>query len=176
MLVTSSFLLSSNLSTLYKLYEKQKYDKACDYAVKYFNKNKNSEQYITLYGLACLETDKIYRIATPMLRLKETKDARENSAYFSTILLQKTLLFQALVDKVPLSNLNLPSTNFIVSKIFKYFVKKEYTLKDDVYIFMDDTKEGIKYQLYIQETKKQKKYMIIDVYKEDKFTRRYRYE
>jgi len=76
-LMTTVFLFSSNLSTLYKLYEKQEYTKACDYAVKYFYKkrNKNSEQYLTLYGLSCLETDKIHRIATPMLRLKNTKDA-----------------------------------------------------------------------------------------------------
>ncbi|CAA6809070.1 MAG: Unknown protein [uncultured Sulfurovum sp.] len=175
-LMTTTFLFSSNLSTLYKLYEKQEYSKACDYAVKYFNKNKNSEQYVTLYGLACLETDKIHRIATPMLRLKETKDSRENAAYFSTILLQKTLLFQALIDEVSLTDLHLPTTNFILSKIFKLYVKKEYVLKDNIYIFMDEQKKEMKYQLYIEETKKHKKYMIIDIYKDDKFTRRYRYE
>ena len=176
--MTTAFLFSSNLSTLYKLYEKQEYTKACDYAVKHFQKkrNKNSEQYLTLYGLSCLETDKIYRIATPMLRLKETKDARENSAYFSTILLQKKLLFQALVDKTSLKNLHLPSTNFILSKIFTLFVNEDYVLKDGVYIFNNTEKKDMKYQLYIEENKKKEKHMIIDVYKDDKFTHRYRYK
>lgn len=170
-------LYASNLSTLYKLYEKQAYDKACDYAVKYFNKkrNKNSEQYMTLYGLSCLETNNIHRIATPMLRLKSTKAARANATYFSTILLQKTLLFQALVDDVSLSDLHLPSTNFVVSKIFKLFLHKEYTQKGNVYIFKDEEKKEREYRLYIQE-EKNKKYMIIDTYRDDKFSHRYRYQ
>jgi hypothetical protein len=178
LLMTTAFLFSSNLSTLYKLYEKQEYKKACDYAVKYFYKkrNKNSEQYLTLYGLSCLETDKIYRIATPMLRLNSTKDARANSAYFSTILLQKKLLFQALVDKTSLKNLNLPRTNFILSKIFTLFVHEKYVLKGDIYTFKDEENKEMKYQLYIKENKKKEKQMIIDVYKNDKFTHRYTYK
>lgn len=177
LLMTTGFLFSSNLSTLYKLYEKQEYDKACDYAVKYFykKKNKNSDQYLTLYGLSCLETDKIYRIATPMLRLTSSKDARANATYFSTILLQQKLLFQALLDDIPLIDLHLPSTNFILSKIFADFVKKEYSEKDGVYTFKDSSKKEMKYQLYIQETKKQKQ-MIIDIYKDDKFINRYKYK
>lgn len=177
LLMTTAFVFSSNLSTLYKLYEKQEYDKACDYAVKYFykNKNKNSDQYLTLYGLSCLETDKIYRIATPMLRLTSSKDARANATYFSTILLQQKLLFQALLDKTPLTDLHLPSTNFILSKIFADFVNKEYSEKDGIYSFKDATKKEMKYQLYIEESNKQKQ-MIIDIYKDDKFINRYKYK
>jgi len=75
LLMTTPFLFSSNLSTLYKFYEKQEYDKACDYAFKNFSKkrNKNSEKYMTLYGLSCVETDKIDRIAMPMLRLMHVR-------------------------------------------------------------------------------------------------------
>ncbi|CAA6824974.1 MAG: Unknown protein [uncultured Sulfurovum sp.] len=177
-LLTTISSFASNLSTLYKLYEKQKYDKACDYAVKYFykKKNKNSEQYLTLYGLSCLETDKIYRIATPMLRLKSSKNARANAAYLSTILLQKKLLFQALVDEVPLEGLRLPETNFIVSKIFKLYLNQEYVLKNNIYTFQDREKTALKYQLYVEENKKKEKFMIIDTYKDDKFIHRYRYK
>jgi len=178
LLLMSSYLFSSNLSTLYKLYQKQEYNKACDYAVKYFNKkkNKNSEEYLTLYGLSCLETDKIYRIATPMLRLKSTKDARANASYFSTILLQKKLLFQALIDGTTLTDLHLPRTNFIISKLFKLFVKKQYELKNNVYIFEDEVKSDMEYRLYIEENHAEKKFMIIDIYKDDKFIHRYRYQ
>lgn len=174
--IVSSFLSASNLSKLYKMYEKQEYDKACNYAMKYFSKNKKSEPYLTLYGLSCLETDNIHRIATPMLRLKKTKDARSNAAYFSTILLQKELLFQALVDKISLSNLQLPNTNFILSKIFTLFSNKEYEFKNDIYSFKDKEKKEMAYKLYIEERKTEEKYMILDIYKNDKFTHRYRYQ
>lgn len=176
-MLSSLSLFSSSLSTLYKLYEKQEYDKACDYAVKHFYKkrNQNSEEYLTLYGLACLETDKIHRIATPMLRLKSTKAARANATYFSTILLQQKLLFQALVDGVALKDLHLPKTNFIISKIFNLFIKGTYQERDNIYIFLDEQKTDMEYRLYI-ETNKEKRYMIIDIYKDDKFTHRYRYQ
>ncbi len=178
LLMTTAILFSSNLSTLYKLYEKQAYDKACDYAVKHFYKkrNQNSEEYLTLYGLSCLETDKIYRIATPMLRLKKSKDARANAAYFSTILLQKKLLYQALIDKTSLKNLHLPTTNFVLSKIFTLFVNEAYSLRDNIYSFQDSQKREMRYQLYIKENRQKEKLMIIDVYRDDKFIQRYRYK
>ena len=176
MLFTSLFLPASNLSKLYKMYEKQEYDKACNYAMKYFNKNKNAENYLTLYGLSCLETNNIERIATPMLRLKKSKDARANAAYFSTILLQKELLFQALVDKISLKNLQLPNTEFILSKIFTLFSQEKYSLKNEVYTFKDKEKKEMKYKLYIKENSKKQKQMILDIYKEDKFTHRYTYQ
>jgi len=174
-LMTTSFLFSSNLSKLYKMYEKQEYIKACDYAVKYYNKNKNNEKYLTLYGLSCLETDKLYRIATPMIRLGESESSRANASYFSTILLQKQLLRQALFDGKKIDDLHLPTTNFILSKIFNLFVNKAYILKDDIYKFKDKDNKEKTYKLYIDKSVKNKIYMIIDIYKDEKFIKRYRY-
>jgi len=72
--------------------------------------------------------------------------------------------------------LHLPSTTFVLSKIFNLFIEEKFILNNGVYKFEDNTKESVKYQLYIEETKKDKKYMIIDIYKDEKFTHRYRYE
>ena len=175
LLMTTVFLFSSNLSKLYKLYEKQEYDKACNYAHKYYykKKNRNSENYSTFYGLSCLETNKISRIAIPMTALTKTEDARANASYFGIILLQKQLLLQALIDKKPLGKLHLPSTNFIISKLFTLFLEKKYTLEDNVYKFID---KNLRYELYIKKAKKNHEYMVIDIYKDEKFTKRYQYK
>jgi len=169
-----SFLYSSNLSTLYNYYTHQEYDKGCDYAMKYYNKNRDNEKFVTLYGLSCLETDNIYRIATPMIVLKDTKASRENASYFGTILLQKQLLKQAILDNKPLGDLRLPKTNFVLSKIFNLFVNKRYVLEDGIYKLQDAQNKDIKYQVYIE--KENKNYMIIDIYQNDKFIKRYRYK
>jgi hypothetical protein len=174
LLFNLSFLYSSNLSTLYNYYTNQEYDKGCDYAMKYYNKNRDNEKFITLYGLACLETNNIHRIATPMIVLKKTKESRENASYFGTILLQKELLRQAIVDNKTLGNLQLPKTNFVLSKIFNLFVAKKYTLKDGIYRLKDSENKNIKYQVYIEKDKKN--YMIIDIYQNDKFIKRYQYK
>ena len=174
-LMTTTFLFSSNLSTLYKLYEKQQYDKACDYAHKYYykKKNRNSENYATFYGLSCLETNKISRIAIPMTALTKSEDARANASYFGTILLQKQLLLQALIDKKPLGELRLPKTDFILSKIFTLFLEKKYLLEENIYKFTD---KNLLYHLYIKKARKGHQYMVIDIYKEGKFTKRYQYK
>ena len=169
LILLSLALFSSNLSTLYKYYEKQEYDKGCNYGMKYYKKNRNNEKYLTLYGLSCLETDNIDRISKPMLRLNKSKASRENASYFATILLQKQLLKQALLDAKPLGDLRLPKTDFILSKIFRLFVQKKYQLSDGVYSFEEQT---IKYQLYLDNKDK----MIIDSYQNGKFTKRYRYK
>ena len=91
----------------------------------------------------------------------------------SWILLQKQLLLQALIDKKPLGDLHLPTTNFIISRLFTLFIEKKYTIEDNVYTFMD---KNARYQLYIKKGKKNRQYMVIDIYKEEKFTKRYQYK
>jgi len=159
------------------MYESQEYTKACDYALKYYYKkaNKNNEKYVTLYGLSCLETDKIDRIAIPMTQLKKSVSSRANASYFSTILLQKQLLQQAVVDGKKIDGLHLPTTNFILSKIFNLFVNKEYILKDNIYRFEDKDNREKTYKLYMDKSKNNNQYMIIDIYKDEKFIKRYRY-
>jgi len=174
MIYSLSFLYSSNLSTLYNYYTHQEYDKGCDYAMKYYNKNRDNEKFVSLYGLSCLETDNIHRIATPMIVLRNTKASRENASYFGTILLQKQLLKQAILDNKPLGDLRLPKTNFVLSKIFNLFVAKKYLFQDGIYRLEDSQNKNIKYQVYIE--KENKNYMIIDIYQNDKFIKRYRYK
>ena len=172
----SSLLFCSNLSDIYKLYEKQEYEKGCDYGAKYYSKNINSENYLTFYGLSCLETNSINRLAQPMVKLGRTKELRETASYFATILLQKQLLKQFLLDGTELGNLKLPKTNFVLSRIFNLFVKQEYSVKDDTYILVDSDKKDIRYEVYIKESKKNINYMIIDIYQGDKFIKRYQYD
>lgn len=177
-LMTTTFLFSSNLSILYKLYEKQEYNKACNYAFKYYYKkqNKNSENYLTFYGLSCLETNNLSRIATPMVALTKSEDARANASYFATILLQKQLLLQALIDEKPLGDVYLPKTNFVLSKVFDLFIIKKYTFQNNIYEFIDEHKKEFTYKLYMKKNKKNTQYMILDIYKDEKFTKRYQYK
>ncbi len=76
----------------------------------------NSEKFLTLYGLNCLETDSIDEIAKPMVLLKKSRESRQNASYFATILLQKQLLKQALLDKREIGYLKLPTTNFSLKR------------------------------------------------------------
>ena len=172
----SSLLLSSNLSEIYKFYENQEYEKGCRHGAKHYSKNINNENYLTFYGLSCLETNSISHLAQAMVKLGRTKELRETASYFATILLQKQLLKQFLFDGKELNNLKLPKTEFVLSRIFNLFVKKEYRVEEDTYILIDSNKKDIRYEVYIKESKQSKNYMIIDIYQNDKFTKRYQYD
>ena len=172
----SSLLFCSNLSEIYKLYENQEYEKGCDYGAKYYSRNVNNENYLTFYGLLCLETNSLNRLAQPMVNIGETKELRETASYFATILLQKQLLKQFLLDGKKLGELKLPKTDFVLSRIFNLFIKQEYRVEGDIYILVDKDKKDIRYEVYIKKSKKNINYMIIDIYQGDKFTKRYQYD
>ena len=176
MLFFPLWLSASPLSKLYNFYEKQEYDKGCDYGHKYYTKNSKSEKYATLYALSCLETNNIDRVARSMLSLNSSKESRENASYFTTILLQKELLMQAILDDKPLGDLVLPKTSFYLSKVFDGFVAKRYTKDGEAYYLKDSDNPERYYKIYIETTKNKEHYMIIDIYEKEKFTKRYRYK
>jgi hypothetical protein len=161
-------LFSGNLSKLYKLYEKQEYEAGCKLAKRLYRSYLENEKFLTLYGLNCLETNDIDEIAKPMVLLKKSRESRQNASYFGTILLQKQLLKQALLDGRELTILKLPTTNFYLSKVFNAFVRGNYKRDGKKYIIEDD---NTLYQLYIDN----KSRMVIDLYKSGRFLKRYIY-
>ena len=167
-LIVTLPLFSGNLSKLYKLYEKQEYEKGCKLAKRIYRGYLDNEKFLTLYGLNCLETDNIDEIAKPMVLLKKSRESRQNASYFGTILLQKQLLKQALLDRRELTILKLPTTNFYLSKVFNAFVRGNYKRDGNKYIIDNgDTS----YQLYIDS----KSRMVVDIYRDGKFLKRYIY-
>ena len=75
---------------------------------------------------------------------------RKNSVYFLTILYQKKLLLNSILDKADISFVKLPKTNYILSDIFIKYVKKDFTKRKNVYLFKDDEDPKITYKLSVQ--------------------------
>ena len=105
---------------------------ACDEGISKLSRNKNDEKFVSLYAFACLQADNIDRLALPIIMLKNSRDARKNAAYFSTILLQKNLLIDALENNQDISGLNLPSTDYVLSKVFSLFAAQQFAFRNNV--------------------------------------------
>ena len=160
--------LTLNLSAdmkqnMFNLYQNEKYENVCQLGFDNFRANKKDEEFISLYALACLKSDYIDRLAIPIALLKQSPEARANSAYFSVILMQKKLLYHALVDNYNLSTIKLPSTEYILSKIFDLYSKLPKHTTRAFYLFEDNKDKRITYKLYLVEDYKHKK-MIIEKY------------
>lgn len=152
LLIITLFLLTiplaaDNKQKLFDLYQQGEYLKACDLGLKGLSHFKADENYVSLYAFSCLKADIVDRLATPITLLHQTKESRANASYFSLILLQKKLLMQALYDNKPITNLTFPTSSYLLSKLFDFYLKdpqpnrliKEYT---------DSADTRLSYKLY----------------------------
>lgn len=148
---------------MFDLYQNKKYEDVCSIGFNNFRNNNKDEEFISLYAFACLNSDFIDRLSTPIAMLKFSKESRANSAYFSIILMQKKLLFHALVDGYNISQLNLPTTDYVLSKVFDLYSKLGSHEPRSLYILEDENDNKLTYKLYLEKGERIDK-MIIEEY------------
>jgi len=167
-IISYSFAISK--IDVYNAYHKKNYKKACFEGAKiYFNFKKDND-FLTIFADSCLKTDNINRMAFPAMLLVRNSSDRSNAIYFLTILYQKKLLYKSLIDGFDVSGFKFPTTNYILSKIFVKYSKKEYIKKNNIYIFTDDKNPNIKYKMKLIKDKNIYK-ILINTYKNNILTK-----
>jgi len=149
---------------MFNLYQNQKYEDVCTIGFDNFNNNSKDEEFISLYAFSCLNSDYIDRLAIPVAMLKFSKESRANSAYFSVILMQKKLLYHALQDNYDLSTLKLPTTDYVLSKVFDLYSKLKKHEPRAFYLFEDENDKKLTYKLYLSKDEKLNKMVIEEFY------------
>lgn len=139
------------------------YLQACDLGQKGFLYHLSDEAYISLYAFSCLKADQIDRLAEPISMLNQTKESRENAAYFSVIMMQKKLLMQALYDNKLIKNLKFPTSAHTLSKVFDLYIKNPQS-NQHIKEYTDPTNNRINYKLYTSEKNGQKSIVIDEFY------------
>ncbi|MDF1881890.1 hypothetical protein JHD50_11380 [Sulfurimonas sp. MAG313] len=169
-----SILQADIKTSLYHLYQDKQYEDACKQGLKVFQQYRKDEEFVSLYAFSCLNADQIDRLAIPISILKNSEEARSNAAYFSVILMQKKLLFHALLDAYKLTALKLPKTDHVLSTVYELYSKESYARKRSHYSFIDPNNEKISYKLYIKNGNQHKK-MVIEEYYDTIMTHRHEY-
>ena len=149
---------------MFNLYQNHKYKDVCNIGYNYLSQNKKDEEYISLYAFACLKSDFIERLSAPITMLKFSREARANSAYFSVIFMQKKLLYHSLIDGYSLNKLNLPSTDYVLSKVFDFYSSIGQHESRLFYIFEDEKDSKLTYKLYLSKGRKIDKMIIEELY------------
>lgn len=149
---------------MFNLYQNEKYEKVCNIGFNNYSKFKKSEEYVSLYAFSCLKSDYIDRLSIPIARLKYSKEARANAAYLSVILMQKKLLYHALLDKYDLSSIKLPTTDHILSKVFDLYARLNNHDPRAFYLFEDENDSKLTYKLYIIKDDELNKMVIEEYY------------
>lgn len=146
------------------LYQNNKYEDSCRMGLSAFKDNKHDEEFVSLYAFSCLNADYIDRLSIPIATLKHSKEARANSAYFSIILMQKKLLYHSLVDGYNLSALDLPSTDYVLSRVFDLYAGLGKHEPRKFYLFEDKKDKKLTYKLSLLGDKKLSKMVIEEFY------------
>jgi len=164
LIVLTLSLYADVKQNMFNLYQNKKYEAVCQIGFDNFKQNKRDEEFVSLYAFSCLHSDYIDRLAVPTAVLKFSREARANSAYFSVILMQKKLLYHALVDNYDLSAFDLPSTDYVLSRVFDLYSKLEKHEPRAFYLFEDPNDPKLTYKLYLSRDYKLDKIIIEEFY------------
>ena len=164
-LLLSLWLYGDTKRDMFDLYQNNKFEEACAMGFDHFYHNKRDEEFVSLYSFACLKSDYIDRLAVPATMLKYSKESRANAAYFSVILMQKKLLYHALLDNHDLSAYKLPTTDYVLSKVFDLYSNLEKERHPKAFYLFEDPKDPkITYKLYLSHGAKITKMIIEEFY------------
>jgi len=163
-----------NMENVLGLYQSGKYKKVCVDGLKLFNRGYKNEQFLSIIGDACAKTDSIYALSQLQNSLIKTEQGRTNASYFSTLVLQKKLIYQFFVDNLDLGYLVLPQTGHILSILFDSIVTKKYKVLSENPKKIEFTRDSKKVIAYVDSRKDIKK-VIVKIYSGKKLVKTHVY-
>ena len=125
------FLFSLNLEArdikpYIKDFKAKKYNRVCERGMSAYYGGYSEENFVSLVGVSCAKVDRINLLGMLQRSLVKTKESRETSSYFSTLIIQKRLIYQFMIDDLALDHLKLPSSNHLLSRVFDQLSLKNF--------------------------------------------------
>jgi hypothetical protein len=156
-------LNGASIDSLIKSFGERDFKTVCKDGMRKYEGGNRDEDFLGMVGVACAEIDYINPLGILQKSLRSTKAGRNNASYFATLILQKKLLYQFMVDDIDLGYLRVPDTNHILSIMFKYLVLKQYkTISESPKsLEIEDGERVIK--IYVSNDTPKK--VIVDIYK-----------
>jgi len=165
-----SSMYAYSYNDLLKDYETKNFEKVCNDGAVFLIKNDKNEQILTALGDACAKVDAINPLGNVAKNLISTKEYRESGSYFATLLLQKKLIYQFMLDNINLKELKLPRTDHVLSRVFEQLSKGNYKMVDKR---IEISTPEMNYMLWLSDDDPKKVY--IDENKDGKLVKRHWY-
>ncbi|ACZ12429.1 hypothetical protein [Sulfurospirillum deleyianum] len=174
LIVVSVFVCHSLYAYSYndvlKDYQAKRYEKVCSDGAEFYLKNERNEQILVAIGDACAKVDAIQPLSYISKNLISTKEYRESASYFTTLMLQKKLIYQFMHDAINLKELLLPRTDHVLSRVFEELSKGNYKVVEKR---IEIGTPQMNYLLWLSDDEPKRVY--IDEHKEGKLVQRHWY-
>ena len=151
-------------------YKNKNFKKVC---ISGANSDSKNEAILSLIGSSCLKIDYINPLGIIIKKLVSTPKYRENASYFATILLQKKLIYQFMIDGIDLKSMRLPRTSNILSIMFENIAKNNFKIIDKNKNKIEINLKNKKYILWRSNDKPPK--VFVDEYKDNTLVKRHWY-
>jgi len=125
-------LEARDISLFIKDFKAKKYNKVCEKGSRVYYGGYTEENFVSLVGVSCAKVDRINMLGMLQRSLVNTKSSRENASYFSTLILQKRLIYQFMIDDLALNDLRLPTSNHILSRVFEQLSLGQFKLVSEM--------------------------------------------
>ncbi len=119
-------LEARDISAFIEDFKAQKYDEVCDKGMALYYGGYTDENFVSLVGVSCAQVDRINLLGMLQRSLVSSKSSRENASYFSTLILQKRLIYQFMIDDMDVSRLVLPTSTHLLSRVFEQLSAGRY--------------------------------------------------
>jgi len=167
-------LFADQESRLLEKFKLQKYDEVCQSGMNMFYAGHKEEFFSTMVATACAHSDNINPLGLLQAKLVNSETARENATSFVTLMLQKRLLYQYMIDDIDLDDYSFAYSSHILSLIFSHLKSKEFTL-------MSDDPKMIKFsegdtQVFISVSDDEVKRVLVDEYVDGELKQRHWYQ
>ena len=119
-------LEARDISAFIDDFKAKKYDEVCDKGMVLYYGGYTDENFVSLVGVSCAKVDRINLLGMLQRSLVESRSSRENASYFSTLILQKRLIYQFMIDDVDVGKLILPTSTHLLSRVFEQLSAGKY--------------------------------------------------
>jgi hypothetical protein len=130
------------------------YTNACRVGKKIIYSKEENEKLISKAAKVCLKSDFIYGLSVAQFKLRKTKEGRADAVAFSSIVLQKKLIYQFMYDNTDISSFALPIVNHPLSHTFVAIRDRSYTLVSANPKVIEFKKDDKKYKVFVDKADK----------------------
>jgi len=156
-------LEARDISSFIEDFKAQKYNKVCEKGSRLYYGGYTDENFVSLVGISCAKVDRINVLGMFQRSLVGSEASRENASYFSTLILQKRLIYQFMIDDVDLSDLKLPTSTHLLSRVFGYLSDGKYKVLSSSAKLLEIDADGKRIILSVSDDEPKK--VLIDEYK-----------